>query len=122
TTKSQRSQSPQREERNEGWQMRQSEESVQETQEAAILAAPSADGDLDTEATQEDPLGALSYRQLVWRRFRRSKLGLLGGGVLVLFYLTAIFAEFFAPYHYSTDNIRLRYVPPQRVRLGPHGP
>src|SRR5262249_134183 len=30
--------------------------------------------------------------------------------------------EFFAPYHYTTDNIRLKYVPPQRVRFSARGP
>src|SRR5438876_3968175 len=102
--------------------MSQNEEAVRDRGEVTVLTAPPADADLETESAQEDPLGALSYRQLVWRRFLRSKLGLLGGGVLVVFYLAAIFAEFFAPYHYTTDNIRLRYVPPQRVRLGSHGP
>jgi peptide/nickel transport system permease protein len=63
----------------------------------------------------EDPLGQLSYRQLVWRRFRRNRMGLAGGAVLAVFYLVALFAEFFAPYHYTTDNIRVRHVPPQRL-------
>jgi peptide/nickel transport system permease protein len=62
-------------------------------------------------------LGTLSYRQLVWRRFRRSKLALVGLFTLGLFYFVALFAEFFAPYDYQHDNIRLRYVPPQHVRV-----
>jgi len=62
-------------------------------------------------------LGTLSYRQLVWRRFRRSKLALVGLFTLALFYFVALFAEFFAPYDYRHDNIRLRYVPPQQIRL-----
>src|SRR6266487_1402005 len=77
--------------------------------ESTVVPAPRArEEELEHEAEREDPLGALSYRQLVWRRFRKSRLGLVGGVVLLLFYLTAIFAEFFAPYGETTVNIRLR--------------
>jgi peptide/nickel transport system permease protein len=90
--------------------------------ESTVAPAPHAtEKELETAAEREDPLGALSYRQLVWRRFRKSRLGLVGGAILLLFYVVAIFAEFFAPFHYTTDNIRLRYVPPQPVRFGPGG-
>lgn len=71
---------------------------------------------------REEVLGYLSYRQLIWRRFRRSKMGLIGAVVLAFFYFIALFAEFFAPYHYSTMNITYRYVPPQRLHfIGPDG-
>jgi peptide/nickel transport system permease protein len=90
--------------------------------ESTVAPAPRpSEEELEREAEPEDPLGALSYRQLVWRRFRQSKLGLVGGVVLLLFYVVAGFAEFFAPYHYTTDNIRLRYVPPQSIRYGEGG-
>ena len=62
-------------------------------------------------------LGSLSYRQLVWRKFRKSKLAIVGMVTLFLFYFTALFAEFFAPYDYTHDEMRMRYVPPQRVRF-----
>ncbi|MCC5648137.1 hypothetical protein LC607_35745, partial [Nostoc sp. CHAB 5824] len=69
---------------------------------------------------EEEPnaeLGSLSYRQLVWRKFRKSKLALLGMIVLFGFYFTALFAEFFAPYLYTRDDMRMRYVPPQKIRF-----
>jgi peptide/nickel transport system permease protein len=66
-------------------------------------------------------LGYLSYRQLVWRRFSRSRLALIGGTILIVFYVVAIFAEFIAPYDVGHDNIRLRYVPPQAVHLSLSG-
>lgn len=72
--------------------------------------------ELEADAGGRD-LGTLSYRQLVWRRFRRSKLALVGLCTLLLFYFVALFAEFFAPYDYTHDNIRLRYVPPQHIRV-----
>ena len=72
----------------------------------------------DTQST--DPmaaLGALSYRQLIWRRFRKRKLALFCGAVLVVFYVVAIGAPFFAPYHYDAKSVRLRHVPPQGPRF-----
>ena len=63
-----------------------------------VLAPHPTDEELELAAESEDPLGTLSYRQLVWRRFRKSRLGLMGGIVLLVFYTVAIFAEFFAPY------------------------
>lgn len=65
----------------------------------------------------EADTGTLSYRQLVWRRFRRSRLAPLGGVALAMFYLVAIGAEFFAPYDSTHDNARLRYVPPQAMHI-----
>ena len=54
-------------------------------------------------------LGHLSYRQLIWRRFRKNRMGLIAGGVLLLFYIVALGADFFAPYHYNEINMRLRH-------------
>ena len=93
------------------------ENTVAPTEPDAALAAV-ADMPVTKEEDEGDRsrLGTLSYRQLVWRRFRRSKLALVGLFTLALFYFVALFAEFFAPYDYQHDNIRLRYVPPQHVR------
>ena len=62
-------------------------------------------------------VGHLSYRQLIWRRFRKNRMGLIAGGVLLLFYIVALGADFFAPYHYNEINMRLRHVPPQRLHF-----
>jgi len=39
-----------------------------------------------------------SQSQIVWQQFRRHKIAMVGGAVLVFMYLTAIFAGFLAPY------------------------
>ena len=80
----------------------------------------------EIEDTSGRDLGSLSYRQLVWRRFRKSKLAIIGALVLVFFYAMALLAEFVAPYDYQTDNMRMRYVPPTTIHIatkdGPHLP
>ena len=86
---------------------------------AQIPTDPDGPKAFDLELEEPDGVdpGSLSYRQLVWRRFRKSKLALVGAAVLMLFYLGAFFAEFIAPYDYQTDNMRMRYVPPTRIHL-----
>jgi peptide/nickel transport system permease protein len=54
---------------------------------------------------------------LVWRKFRKSKFAIIGGIILIVFYVGALFAEFFAPFDATRDNARLRYVPPQPIRI-----
>ena len=52
---------------------------------------------------------------LAWRRFKRSKVGVVGGVVLILLYLIALFAPFLAPYNITTQHTRYAYQQPQRV-------
>ena len=79
-------------------------------------APPVADFD-DVDEVRGPDLGSLSYRQLVWRRFRKSKLAIVGALVLIVFYIVALLAEFFAPYDSQTDNMRMRYVPPTTIHI-----
>ena len=74
------------------------------------------------ELESEVDLGALSYRQLIWRRFRRNRMGLISAAVLIVFYVVAIGAPFFAPYGNNAVNARMRHVPPQGLAYsGGHG-
>lgn len=57
-----------------------------------------------------------SNRQLMWRKFRRHKLALVGGVALGLLYLMAAFGGFVSPYdanQYSDHP----FTPPQRIRF-----
>src|SRR5262245_2162947 len=58
--------------------------------------------------SREERLAMLSVRRLMWLRFRRNKLALAGSVLLVIMYMSAIFAEFFAPY--SVDRTHEKYV------------
>lgn len=86
--------------------------------ESLVVLDPVREADLlAAEEEEAGEAGFLSYRQLVWRRFRRSRMGVIGGVALILLYLAVLFADFFAPFSYQHDNVRLRYVPPQRLHL-----
>ncbi len=55
--------------------------------------------------------------QLMWWNFRKHRLA-VGCGILILFmYLMVLVPEFIAPYEPSTRNRRYANAPPQRVRL-----
>jgi peptide/nickel transport system permease protein len=54
---------------------------------------------------------------LFWRHLRRNRFALLGGGILGVFYLLALFAGFFAPYGMETQNRSLYYSPPTGLHI-----
>jgi peptide/nickel transport system permease protein len=59
----------------------------------------------------------LSQFQLMWRKFKRSKAAIIAGIVVILLYLTALFANFLAPYGGDQRNTDFLYVPPMGLRF-----
>ncbi len=59
----------------------------------------------------------VSHGVLIWRRFKRHRLGVIGGAVAAVIYLVAAFAEILAPHAQGTYKARDVYAPPQMVRL-----
>ena len=55
--------------------------------------------------------------RLAWRRFRRSKIGIAGGVTLIVLYVIALFAGFFAPYNITNQHPDYSYLPPQSVHI-----
>ena len=55
--------------------------------------------------------------QLMWRKFRRHHLALLGGGMLALLSLFAVFAEFFTPYSVERRFVGAISHPPSRIHF-----
>ena len=65
----------------------------------------------------EASLQLASQWQLMWWRFRKHKLALVSGILIICIYLVAVFVEFLAPF--STDRMisDMAYAPPQRLRF-----
>lgn len=57
------------------------------------------------------------YFQLVWRRFRRSTISIIGGLMVLGLILLAIFAEFFATGDINQVDLKSAFIPPQQVHL-----
>ena len=58
-----------------------------------------------------------SQWQLMWRKLKRHKLALFGGGFLLVFYLGALFCEFVAPYDTATRHPDYTFARPQLLRF-----
>ena len=54
---------------------------------------------------------------LIWWKFRKHKVALYSGILLILIYAVAFFAEFFAPYGLETRHTQKIYSPPQQVHF-----
>lgn len=75
-------------------------------------------------ATTEQSLNAeaesrlsLSYWQLVRKRFRRNRYGMMGLVGCLFIFIVAIFAGFIAPYAPATKDRNAIYSPPQMIRI-----
>lgn len=58
-----------------------------------------------------------SYFELVWRRFRRSTISIIGGLMVAALILMAIFAEFFSVTDINKIDLNSAYIPPQQVHF-----
>jgi peptide/nickel transport system permease protein len=59
--------------------------------------------------------------QLMWWKFRRHKLAMFSAGIIFLYYLVAIFAEFFAPWERTQYIAEYVYAPPQPIHFFSNG-
>jgi peptide/nickel transport system permease protein len=58
-----------------------------------------------------------SQWQMMWWRFRRHRVAVIAGVVLLLLYGSVLISEFLAPYNLHTRNIDFIYAPPQTVHF-----
>ncbi|MDP6701522.1 MAG: ABC transporter permease, partial [Candidatus Latescibacteria bacterium] len=80
----------------------------------ARAAAPQQQG-----AAEQDLAFASQWR-LMWMRFRRHRLALVGGAVLVVLYFMAAFCEFISPYDPNQRHPEYVLCPPQEIRFFDH--
>jgi peptide/nickel transport system permease protein len=80
------------------------------------ISAPTTPS-LQEAISQEKTYQPVSQSRLIWRRFLRHRLGLIGGLVLALLAFTFIFSEFFGPYNYHASHQAFPFVPPMLARL-----
>lgn len=78
-----------------------------EPDEAAAADAPRAAG----------ARYAASQWRLMWRKFVRNRAAIVGGIVILCFYLVALTGDFVAPYALDTRHRNHIYMPPQRIHF-----
>ncbi len=62
-------------------------------------------------------LDTASQRKLIWLSFRRHRLAMAGGIVVLFLFFIAAFVEFFAPFDPHEFNSKKIFHPPQMIRL-----
>ncbi len=58
-----------------------------------------------------------SQGEMIWRAFRRHRVGNVGTVIVLIFVFLAVFAEFVAPYHYGTQYRAYPYSPPSTIHF-----
>lgn len=58
-----------------------------------------------------------SYLNLVWRKFRKSKIAIIGGLMVLILLVLALFSDFFAPYDPVKLDMRNGFIPPYRIHF-----
>jgi len=58
-----------------------------------------------------------SQWRMMWLRFKRHRLAVVSGAVLLVMYLSILVSEFLAPYDLHSRHIRFIYAPPQSIHF-----
>jgi peptide/nickel transport system permease protein len=74
-------------------------------------------GPLVAEIDEELKLEVATQWQLMWRKFRKHKLAMISAVILIIYYVVAIFAEFFAPWERTQYIAEYVYAPPQPIHF-----
>ena len=69
------------------------------------------------EAAQEQSVFVASQWQLMWWKFRKHRLAVISGVVILTIYAMVAICEFLAPYHYTTRHTDFIRAPRQEVHL-----
>ncbi len=67
--------------------------------------------------TEDEARFAVSQWTMMWRRFRRNKAAMIGGVVVLIYYMIALFGDFVAPYSLTNRFTQQIYLPPQQIHL-----
>jgi peptide/nickel transport system permease protein len=67
--------------------------------------------------TEAESYYTASQAQLMWWRFRKHKLAIVSGVIVILYYLIVIFCEMIAPYSKEYNKKEYALAPPQHIRF-----
>ncbi len=76
-----------------------------------------AQGVAKSRTSEQDRFFMASQGQLMWRKFVRHRLAIVGGCILIVMYLCALCCEFIAPYDVHRRNSDYIFAPPQIIRF-----
>jgi peptide/nickel transport system permease protein len=68
-------------------------------------------------AAADERVYVASQWQLMWWKFRRHKVAMVSGVIIILLYIVALIPEFLAPFDPNAHNARAIFAPPQPIRF-----
>ncbi len=71
----------------------------------------------ETLTPEQEHFYSASQWQIMWWKFRRHRIALISGVILLLIYGSTLMSEAIAPYNLDTRDTKHIYAPPQQVRL-----
>lgn len=71
----------------------------------------------DRLSPEQERFYTASQWQLMWWKFKRHKLAMVSGIILLLFYASTLVTEVLAPYYLHTRNPKFIHAPPQALHL-----
>jgi peptide/nickel transport system permease protein len=69
----------------------------------------------------EERISIASQRQLIWWRFRKHRLAVISGVIIILFYLVTLFPEFLATSDPHKSDAKRGFMPPQPIHFFAEG-
>lgn len=82
-----------------------------------VSQAPFNPYSIETMTPEQERYYRASQWRMMWWKFRRHRLGLWSGVILLLIYASTLISEFVAPYNLHTRNPRAIYAPPHAIHL-----
>ena len=71
----------------------------------------------DAQSQQENKVFVASQTTLIWWRFRKHRLAVISGIIILFIYFVALFADFFAPAMPGVSSASHQFAPPTPLRL-----
>jgi peptide/nickel transport system permease protein len=76
---------------------------------------PPAEPDTMMADGEEDKLAIATPRQLMWWKFRKHRVAIASGIILIIFYVSALFAGFLSPKDPNAYDASYKFVPPMPI-------
>ena len=83
---------------------------------SSVVETP-PDERVETLVEENTTTATYSQRQLIWRRFKKHRAGVIGGCVVIFLYLCVFLGEFLAPHDPAHRYYNYVHLPAQRIHI-----
>lgn len=88
-----------------------------EALEHFVTSDPFEPYSVETLTPEQERFYSASQWQIMWWKFRRHRIALISGVILLVIYASTLVSEIIAPYNLHTRDTRSIYAPPQKVHF-----